>query len=226
MDIGQLIMNGFPTLATGNVADAGRADIKIMDVGIKALHHTMKLAGPAYTVETPPTAFLSILEAISMAPVGSVLVINAHSNMAVGHLGDLMALACQVRGIVGIVIDGAVRDVEDIINMGFPVFARGAAPHGNALQTGTINQPVQCGGIQINPGDMIFADASGVLAFPQSKAQTIYEKAVVIANYELGFVQKLNEGKSLLQIPEFLKLHGIDPAILKRDGVDLDGAKS
>jgi 4-hydroxy-4-methyl-2-oxoglutarate aldolase len=219
MNIGQLLMNGFPTLSTGNVADAGHADVKIMDFGIKPLHHTMKVAGPAYTVETPPTANLSIHEAITLAPAGSIVVINAHGNMTSGHIGDLMALACQVRGIAGVVIDGAVRDVEDIINMGFPVFARGAVPHGNAAQTGTLNQSIQCGGIQVNPGDMIFADATGVLAFPQTKAQAIYEQAVVIANAELGFVQKLNEGKTLLQTPEFLKLHKIDPDMVKKDGV-------
>lgn len=221
MNIAELIMNGFPTLATGNVADAGGADVKIMDYGIKPLHHTMKVAGPAYTIESPPKANLSVHEAITVAPKGSVLVINAHGNMTSGHLGDLMALACQVRGIVGVVIDGAVRDVEDIITMGFPVFARGAVPHGNTAQTGTQNQAIQCGGILVNPGDMIFADATGVLAFPQSKAKAIYEQAVFIANSELGFVQKLNEGKTLLQIPEFLKLHHLDPIILKNDGVDL-----
>ncbi len=221
MDVIQLIMSGFPTLATGNVADAGHADVKIMDYGIKPLHHSMRVAGPAFTIDTPPKANLSIHEAITMAPAGSVLVINAQGNMTSGHLGDLMALGCQVRGIAGVVIDGAVRDVEDIVKMGFPLFARGAVPHGNAAQTGIMNRPIQCGGIQVNPGDMIFADASGVLAFPQSKARAIYEQAVMIANAELGFVQKLNEGKTLLQIPEFLKLHGIDPAVLKKDGVDL-----
>ena len=225
MDIGQLIMNGFPRLATGNVADAGRVDIKIMDVGIKPLYHTMKVAGPAYTVETPPTAFLSILEAIRLAPSGSVLVINAHGNQTVGHLGDLIALACQVRKIAGIVIDGAVRDVEDIIKMGFPVFARGAIPHGNLLQAGTINQPIHCGGIQINPGDMIFADATGVLAFPQAKAQAIYDQAVVIANRELGLVQQINAGKTLLDIPEFLKMHGLDPAMLNGNEINPDSSK-
>ena len=214
-------MNGFPVLSTGNVSDAGRADVKIMDYGIKPLFHTMKAAGPAFTVETPPTGNLSLHEAFTMAPAGSVIVVNAHGNMTCGHIGDLMVLAVQVRGVAGIVLDGAVRDVEDLIQMGFPVFARGAVPHGNAAQTGTINQPIQCGGIEVLPGDMIFADATGVLAFPAAKAQAIYERAVSIANKELGFAQQLNEGKTLLQIPEFLELHGIDPAVLKRDGVDL-----
>jgi len=69
---------------------------------------------------------------------------------------------------------------------------------------------------------MIFADATGVLAFPESKAQAIYEKAVFIANSELGFIQQLNEGKTLLQIPEFLKLHNIDIDLLKKDGINTE----
>ncbi|MES2503316.1 MAG: RraA family protein [Myxococcota bacterium] len=221
-NIAQSIMNGFPKLSTGNIADAGRSDVKIMDFGIKPLHYSMRAAGPAFTIEVPPAANLSLHEALTLAPPGSVLVFNAHGNMTSGHMGDLMALACQVRGIAGVVVDGAVRDVDDIIAMGFPVFARGSVPHGNAAQTGEMNKPIKCGGIDINPGDMIFADSTGVLAFPAAKAKAIYEQAVKIANSELGFVQKLNEGKTLLQIPEFLKLHSIDPAVLKHDGVKLD----
>lgn len=225
MNIGQLIMNGFPILATGNVADAGGSDVKIMDPVIKPLHHAMKVAGPAYTVDTPAKANFSIHEAMTLAPAGSVLVINAQASMSSGHLGDLMVLAGQIRGIAGIVIDGAVRDSEDIIAMGFPVFCRGTFPRGNTPEKGTLNKPIKCGGIDVNPGDIIFADATGVLAFPASKAQAIYERAVFIANSELGFVQQVNEGKTLLQIPEFLKLHNIDPNVLKQDGVDIGTKK-
>lgn len=220
MDIAERMLTGFPKLATGNIADAGGADIKIMDAGIKPLFHGMKLAGPAYTIDTPPQSNLSIHESIAIAPAGSVLVINAQGNMTSGHLGGLMATAAQIRGIAGIVIDGAVRDVEDIIDMGFPVFARGSIPHGNSAQPGVSNKPIHCGGIEVNPGDMIFGDASGVLAFSMSKAEAIYQHAVFIANSELGFVQQLNEGKTLLQIQAFLSLHKIDAQLLKQDGID------
>ena len=223
MDIAALMMKGFPKLATGNIADAGGADIQIMDAGIKPLSHGMKVAGPAYTIDTPPKSNLAIHESLTIAPAGSVLVINAGGNMTAGHLGGLMATAAQIRGIAGVVIDGAVRDVEDIIEMGFPVFARGSIPHGNSSQPGIRNKPIHCGGIQVNPGDMIFADASGVIAFSMSKAEAIYKQAVFIANSELGFVQQLNEGKTLLQIQEFLSLHKIDAELLKQDGIDVSG---
>jgi len=225
MDIAKLLISGFPTLSTGNVADAGGDDVKIMDAGIKALHYSMKAAGPAYTVEIPPGSNLSPPEAFTLAPVGSILVINAHGDMSSGHFGDLMALAAQIHGIAGIVIDGTIRDIYDIINFKFPVFARGGCPRGNHAQKGTVNQPIQCGGIQVNPGDIIFADVTGIVTFHPSKSQVIYNQAACIANSELGFVQKLNEGKTLMQIPDFLKLHHINSDELKRDGINIDSAE-
>ena len=221
MNIAQLLKSGFPSLSTGNISDAGHGETKVMDAGIKPFEHSVRVAGPAFTIQTPPDANLFIHEACTMAPPGSVIVVNAHGNMTSGHIGDLMALACQTRGIAGLVIDGAVRDIDGIVQLNFPVFARGGIAHGNAAKKGVMNQPIQCGGVDINPGDMIFGDATGVVAFPQDKAQEIYDKAVLIANSELGFIQQLNEGKTLLQIPEFLKMHKIDPDELKKDGVDI-----
>lgn len=221
MSVSQLLASGFPSLSTGNISDAGHGATRVMDFGIKPFDLSIRVAGPAFTIETPPGSNLLIHEAVTLAPVGSVIVVNAHGNMTSGHIGDLMALACQTRGIAGLVIDGAVRDIDGIVELGFPVFARGGVPHGNAARKGVMNQVIQCGGIEVNPGDMIFGDATGVVVFPEVKAQEIYDKASFIANSELGFVQQLNEGKTLLQIPDFLKLHNIDPEELKDDGVDI-----
>jgi 4-hydroxy-4-methyl-2-oxoglutarate aldolase len=221
MDIAQLLVSGFPSLSTGNISDAGHGATKVMDFGIKPFEHSVRVAGPAFTVETPPDSNLFFHEALTLAPVGSVIVVNAHGNMTSGHMGDLMALACQTRGIAGVVIDGAVRDIDGMVQLNFPIFSRGGVAHGNAAKRGVMNQTIQCGGVEVNPGDMIFGDATGVVVFPQSKAQEIYDKATRIANSELGFIQQLNEGKTLLQIPEFLKLHNIDPDELKSDGVDV-----
>ena len=218
-DIAQLIMSGFPALSTGNICDAGRGSVRIMAPGIKPLHHEMKVAGPVYTVDTPPGANLSLHEAFATAPAGCVLVINANSDMTSGHFGDLMVTAAQTRGVLGIIIDGAIRDVEDIMQMGFPVFARGSYPHGNTAKKSTFNQPIQCGGVLVNPGDIVFADATGIVIIPSEKVQEVYENAKFIANSELGFVQQLNEGKTLMQIPDFLKMHNIDPIMLQTDGI-------
>lgn len=209
-EIGQLMSSGFPEVDTANVADAGHDVMKIMDAGIKPLHHSMKVAGPVFTIDQPGGTNLPILQAIGKAPAGSVLVINAQGWMKSGHIGSLVALACELRGIAGIVIDGAIRDVPDIIKMGFPVFARGSVPKGNAPTKGELSQTIECGGISVTMQDMIFADATGVVVFPQDRAQAIYDKAVYIATREIAFTQAINEGKNLLEIPDFLAFHNID----------------
>lgn len=208
MDIGQLMLNGFPKIDSGDIADAGHSDVKMMDYNIRPLHYSMRLAGPVYTIDQPGGTNFPILQAIEKAPAGSVLVVNAQGYMQSGQFGGLMAIACQMRGIVGVIIDGAVRDVPDMIRMGFPMFARGSMPKGNAFYEGTLNQPIQCGGITVNPDDMIFADATGIVVFPQAKAEAIYKQALFIASNEIGLHQKMSQGLGLLEIPEFSELHG------------------
>lgn len=201
------LLPNFLTLATGNVADAASDLVNVIDASIRALSPDMKLAGPAYTVECTGGNNLAILQACGLAPAGSVLVINVHGHMNSGHVGELVSTACRTRGLAGLVIDGACRDAEDIIKMKFPVFTRGVNPRGNLkLKNGTLNQVITCGGVQINPGDVIFGDASGILVFPANKAQEIYDKAKEIAIKEMGIVKMLHEGKTLLDI---LGLQGI-----------------
>lgn len=207
--LAQLLVEGFPQVDTANMADAGHELVKVMDAGIKPLHRSMKVAGPVYTIDQPGGSNLSILQAANKAPAGCVLVINAQGWMKSGHIGGLIALACKFRGIAGIVIDGAIRDVPDIIEMGFPVFARGAVSRGNGHLTGEVQQTIQCGGVTVTMQDMIFADATGVVVFSQDQAQSLYDKAVDIANKESGFAQQISEGKGLLEMAEFTALHNI-----------------
>lgn len=195
------IFDTYATLATGNVCDADKALVKVMDIGIKPLAVSMKVAGPAYTVQCQGGNNLAIHQAITLAPPGSVLVIDVGGCTASGHIGDLMSTACQVRGIQGIVIDGTCRDMEDIIKMGFPVFARGGNPHSNAkVQAGAFNVTVRCGGLDIAPGDIIFGDATGVVTFPASELDNITSKAKAIMVKELGIVQEIYAGKTTMDI--------------------------
>lgn len=195
------LLSSFLTVATANVADAGGDLVTVMDSGIQALTLDMKMVGPAYTVTCKGGNNLAILQATGLAPAGSVLVINVNGYMGTGHVGDLVSSACRARGVVGIVIDGACRDVDDIIKMKFPVFSRGSCPRGNLkLKDGTINHPIECGGIKVNPGDIIFGDGTGVVVFPQEQAQAIYDKAKEITMKEVDILNKLQEGKTLLDI--------------------------
>lgn len=203
MDIGQLMMSGHPRIDSGDICDAGHDDVKIVIEPIRPLHHRMRLAGPVFTVEQPGGSNYPTLEAIEKAPAGCVLVIHAQASMQSGHFGSLMALACQLKGIVGAVIDGAVRDVPDMIEMQFPIFARGTMPRGNRIAHGVLGNSIQFGGVTVTPEDMIFADATGIVFFSKSKAEVIYNQAVSISINELGIRQKMSQGLNLLEIPAF-----------------------
>lgn len=188
-------------LSTGNVADAAIGLVRVMDFGIRALSPTMKMFGPAYPVECSGGNNLAIIQAVSMAPAGCVLVVNTHGHMNAGHFGDLLANAAQVRSIVGAVIDGACRDVDEILKLNFPVFARGSNPHGALkLKNGKINHATQCGGVNVEPGDLIFGDATGVLVFAENDADVILEKAKAIAIREIDIIKRLKQGKSIMDI--------------------------
>ncbi len=191
----------FSLLSTGNVADAALSLVHVMDPGIRALDVNMKSFGPAYTVECSGGNNLAIIQAVSSAPTGSVLIVNVHGYTQAGHVGDMLAKASQMRGIAGIVIDGACRDVDEVVRMRFPVFARGSNPHGTLkLKNGKINQPTECGGVIVNPGDLVFADASGVVVFAQLDAEVILDKAKAIAIREFEIVKQLRQGKAIIDI--------------------------
>src|SRR3990167_6936321 len=193
-DVSELML-----LSTGNVADAAIGLIRVMDHGIHALNVNMKMFGSAYTVECVGGNNLAIMQAISLAPAGSVVVVNVHGCMDAGHVGDILANAARIRGLAWIVLDGACRDVEEIINLNFPVFARGTSPRGPLkVKTGKLNQPTECGGVVVQPGDWVFADGSGVLVFSADDLQAILEKAKAIAVREVCMLKRLREGKTLM----------------------------
>lgn len=131
---------------------------------IVAVQPSMKLAGPAFTVEVRPGDNLMIHAAIALARPGDVLVIDGKGDMTAALMGALMMNACKVRNLAGVVVDGAVRDREELEALGFPVFAVGTNPNGPTKNVaGRIGMPLSCGGVTVYPGDLIVADVDGVV---------------------------------------------------------------
>lgn len=198
----------FSVLSTGNVADAAKDLVRVMDSGIQALDVSMKLFGFAYPVECSGGNNLAIIQAVSMAPAGSVLIVNVQGNLQAGHVGDVLSKAAQLRGVAGFVVDGSCRDVDEVIKIHFPVFARGSNPKGALkLKNGKINQATECGGVTVHPGDLIFGDASGVLVFSPADKAVIIEKAKQVAMREIDVIKQLRQGKTVI---DALGLDGID----------------
>ena len=168
---------------------------------IKPIHPSMKLCGPAVTVHTYPGDNLIIHRALAEAPAGSVLVVYADKAYGSGYWGEIMALAAQERGIAGLVIDGCVRDAEQIEAMGFPVFCRGLCIKGTTkFGNGRINQPIKIGKVKIRPNDVILGDRDGVVVVPQDRIQEAIDKSIARESHEQDVMSQLRSGKSTLEI--------------------------
>lgn len=146
---------------------------RIMDCGIKPLDPATTICGPAITVEVDPADNLMIHAALKLARPGDVLVVNAHGNVNHGVWGEIMTSVAVRKKLGGLVIDGAVRDSRDIVASGFPVFSRGVCPLGGGKEgDGQVNLPIACGGVPVNPGDIVLGDADGVIVIPKEMAAT------------------------------------------------------
>lgn len=135
-----------------------------------------RIAGPAFTVKCGPQDHLMLHAAIYRASPGDVIVVEADSDFAVAG-GNVCAIA-QERGIAGFVIDGVIRDLAETRDIRFPVFARGVIPKpGSKNHVLPLNQPVNCGGVNVCPGDIVIADEEGIAIVPKEQAEAIYQIA-------------------------------------------------
>jgi len=200
------MLERFSKLPTGNISDANNKGGN-MDPAIKPIDSSIKMAGTAFTVKCQPGDNLTLHKAILEAPAGVVLVANANEYCWGGHFGEIMALACQMKGIAGLVIDGSCRDAEDIQEMGFPVFCRALNPGGTVKETvGVINEVIQCGGRIVRPGDVIVGDRDGVVVVAAEKAAEVLERAEAIAAKEVQVKELLKQGKTTVEIYGFTKI--------------------
>ena len=163
---------------TGNICDAngGRG---VMDAGIHPLDRHMQMAGRALTVACAAGDNLTIHKAVVLAQPGDVLVINCGGYLNAGVFGEMLALSCMAKGIAGVVSDGSCRDVNDLIELGFPTFVRGVNPRGTIKDTcGAVGGEVLCGGVTVRAGDIVVGDCDGVVVIPQEEADVILDKAL------------------------------------------------
>ncbi len=151
--------------------------------------------------------------ALTRARPGDVLVVNAHGHTDSAAWGDILTLAAQQVGVQGLVIDGAVRDTEAILALEFPVFARGVSitgPQKNA--SGSVNVPIDCGGVEIRPDDVIVGDRDGIVVVPRANLGDVLAAARRRETTERALRRGIRSGRStveLLQLADKLKEHGI-----------------
>jgi regulator of RNase E activity RraA len=135
------------------------------------------IAGPAYPVQCSPGDNLMLHAAIYRAEPGSIIVVEA-GDMDYAVSGGNVCAVAKRRGIAGFVVDGVIRDLAEVRENGFPVFARGVIPKpGVKNQLGILNDTVHCGGVAVSPGDIVVADEEGIVVVPKSERKAVLEMA-------------------------------------------------
>lgn len=167
-----------------------------------------RLAGPAYTVRTVKHDTLMLHTAIYHAEPGDVIVVQAGDDRMAVAGGHVCAVA-QRRGVAGLIVDGVIRDVAESRRLGFPVFARGASPiPGRQDGPGEIGGPVTCGGVRVNPGDVVVADEDGIVVVPRARAETVLKNARARAARDAAENLPDWERKHRARVENTLRAHG------------------
>ena len=203
----EALIKGFGGVATASVADSvdklcGKRGY--MDHELRPRINDKRIIGPAVTVlEGPTDEFVPpqhALDLIDTAAPGSVVVIAVQGDPNVAVWGGLMTAGSYARGLAGAVLDAGVRDIPEIRrDYDFPVISRAVCP-GTTLgryKTLAANVPVTCGGIEVNPGDIIVGDVDGVVVVPRAKADEVLAMAQEIDKRELEQAKLIVQAKSL-----------------------------
>ncbi|MEW2396175.1 4-carboxy-4-hydroxy-2-oxoadipate aldolase/oxaloacetate decarboxylase [Streptomyces sp. NPDC046862] len=172
-----------------------------LDSVIKPVDHRMSLCGPAFTVQCAPRDNLMLQTAIAYARPGDVIVVSAGAYEEAGSFGDVLANACQSKGLGGLVTDTGVRDTEDLRALGFPVFSRSVSIKGTVKETvGPMCEPVTVGGVLVRPGDVVRADADGVVVVRREDAAEVATLSQERIDTEADYISAYRAGRTVIEI--------------------------
>ncbi len=182
-------MNAFPTALLSDAAGRRIA----LDERIRPLWPGARLHGTAFTVRTPPGEHFSVRGAALAAGPGDVVVVDGGGCTDAALWGDILARVGLARGLAGLVVDGAVRDAEEIERLGFPVFAASVVPSGpRGKQTpGETGARITCGGVEVAPGDYVYGDRDGVVVIPRAEHEEVLTRAKAREEAEAEILREL-----------------------------------
>lgn len=200
-------------LDAAKIADAQQG-LGIMDPAIQSVVPGLKAVGTAFTVKCYPGSIITVHRALVRAKPGDVLVVDGEGDGRAGALlGELMAREAIDRGLGGIVVDGAVRDVSGLRELGFPTFARYVTPRvGVNRRLGQTEIDVTVGGVVCRMGDYILADDDGVAVIAREQIEAVLAAAAAIVVKEQGYAEAIDRHERLVDILKFGDLIGADRA--------------
>ena len=193
------LFEAFSKVSSPNVADAQHKK-----GAMKGIHpriaHNVKMVGRALTVHTVNGDWAKPVEAIDRARQGDVIVVDACGG-EVAVWGELASWSAKVKGVSGVVIDGAARDIDSIIEMGFPCFSKYLASNaGEPKGYGGIGHEIVCGGVTVRTGDWIIGDESGVVVVPQENAVEVANRALDVMERENRVREEIRKGGTLSSV--------------------------
>lgn len=204
----------FPTT---QIADCG-GPVSVVGPGLGWVAGGHETCGSASTLWTKPGDILFILKSPDVIRPGDVLVIDGGGRLDAAVIGDIVGAAIAERGAVGLVVDGAVRDVDGLDEVGLPTFARGVHPATASNQgPGALGVPVQCGGVMVHPGDVVRGDRSGLVVVPRRHLAEVVRLTEQVAAKEEAWREQRATGRGL---PDVL---GVDALIAAGRGASPKG---
>lgn len=191
------LIEQFKKIPASNIADVMERSCAMNPrINLVSSPKAQVMAGPAYTVKARAGDNLLLHAALNYCSEGDVIVVSNEEDNTRSIIGEvMMAYLVHTKKVAGIVIDGPIRDIDEIKGWDFPVYCTGTTPGGPYKEgPGEINTPVSCGGISINPGDIIVGDPDGVIVIPKNDAQVVLEDAKKFQANDEGKLKAVLEG--------------------------------
>jgi regulator of RNase E activity RraA len=234
--VGLRIYSQIPRAADADIAllaNAGVGDVSdvlhgagAMDAAITAIYSPMRrIFGSAITVDLTPGDGLLLRAAVDAARPGDIIVANAHGDVSRAILGGALGMYMVNRGIRGLIVDGAVRDVQEFRILDFPVMATAVSPRSGTTDSGwgEVNVPIACGGAVVHPGDLVIGDEEGIIVVPRLAVAMVGRLIGKVGHpmFEPGTI--LERLKSLPPRATVRGIERVHKAVDQRGGVIVDG---
>ena len=197
-------------MATTNIADAlDKVGVRGAVIGIRPMYDCPKIAGKAVTIKITAAGMVKSkhhlgVRAINAAEPGDVIIIDNRGDLFNNCWGEILAMGAKMKGVAGVVVDGAARDIDACKEFAFPVYARGTVPitaRGRIMEE-SFNEVIRVGDVQVRPGDIVMADVNGVVIIPSEKLDEVLEAAAQIQQKEDAMVEELRRGVPILEVDQ------------------------
>jgi 4-hydroxy-4-methyl-2-oxoglutarate aldolase len=203
------VIEKYKDFSTPIVSDS-MGKFNCMRSDIKPCYPGARICGPALTINTYMGDNLMLHVGLKLAKPGDILVVSTGGCLEGGYWGEIMSLSAITHQLGGLVIEGGIRDVEKIQEIGFPVFSSNISPRGTfKVNPGALNIPINCGGISVSPGDLILGDEDGVAVVPYDSARAVLARAESAQRKEAILIERVLKGEyifDILKLEDFIKI--------------------